>query len=80
MAHLIRPLIRLDGKNEDIYKQLIFDNSYILAITEDHSYEEILVGVIRREPRDRWEERRKDFIALLEALDLSQIADRQPES
>ena len=78
MTHLNKPLVRLDENNKDAYEQLMFDNSYILAIVGDHSWEDILVDLIRREPKDRWEERRKDFIDLLEMMDLSQIPDLLP--
>ncbi|MFN5832909.1 MAG: hypothetical protein ACK459_04155 [Akkermansiaceae bacterium] len=78
MTYLNKPLVRLDEKNKAVYEQLMFDNSYILAIVEDHSWEDILVDLIRREPKDRWDERRKDFIYLLEMMDLSQIPNLLP--
>jgi hypothetical protein len=73
MASLIRPFIELRTGNEDVYRQLMLDNGCVLAIPEDFSYEEVLVGIISREREDAREGVRQDLIDLLQAMNLSDI-------
>lgn len=70
---IIRPLVKLTRENRDAYEQLLWDNAYIWAIHEDHSFEEILSHMIRQEMTHGREERRQHLIAILETMDLSDI-------
>lgn len=80
MASLVRPFVELRTGNEDVYRQLMFDNGCVLAIPEDFSYEEILVGIIRREREDTRESVRQDLIYLLQAMNLDDIPEQQSKA
>ena len=80
MASLVRPFVELRTGNEDVYRQLMFDNGCVLAIPEDLSYEEVLVGIIRREREDAREGVRQDLIDLLQAMNLSDIPEQQSKA
>jgi hypothetical protein len=58
----------------------MFDNGCVLAIPEDLSYEEVLVGIIRREREDAREGVRQDLIDLLQAMNLSDIPEQQSKA
>jgi len=77
MASLIRPFIELRTGNEDVYRQLMLDNGCVLAIPEDFSYEEVLVGIISRERENAREGVRQDLIDLLQAMNLSDIPEQR---
>ncbi len=77
MASLIRPFIELRTGNEDVYRKLMFDNGCVLAIPEDFSYEEVLVGIISRERENAREGVRQDLIDLLQAMNLSDIPEQR---
>jgi len=77
MASLLRPLVELRTSNEDVYRQLMFDNGCVLAIPEDYSYEEVLVGIISRERKDVRESTRQDLIDLLQAMNLDDIPEQR---
>jgi len=76
MASLVRPFVELWTGNEDVYRQLMFDSGCVLVIPEDFSYEEILVGIIRREREDIRESVRQDLIDLLQAMNLDDIPEQ----
>jgi hypothetical protein len=77
MASPIRPFIELRTGNEDVYRQLMLDNGCVLAIPEDFSYEEVLVGIISRERENAREGVRQDLIDLLQAMNLSDIPEQR---
>jgi hypothetical protein len=77
MASLIRPFIELRTGNEDVYRQLMLDNGCVLAIPEDFSYEDVLVGIISRERENAREGVRQDLIDLLQAMNLSDIPEQR---
>jgi len=55
----------------------MLDNGCVLAIAEDFSYEEVLVGIISRERENAREGVRQDLIDLLQAMNLSDIPEQR---
>lgn len=70
---IVRPLVKLTHENRDVYEKLLFDNAYIWAIHEDHSFEDLLSHIIRQEMTYGRENRRQELITILEMMDLSDI-------
>ena len=69
----IRPLIKLTSENRDAYEQLLRSGNHVWAVSEDHSFEEILSHMLRVEMGAPREERREELITILQMMDLSDI-------
>lgn len=74
MSSLIRPLPILNNTNKQEYDRLLRKNSFIYAIPEDYSFEEILAHIIAKEMGcSTLEESKQELIDILKSIDVNDI-------